>query len=565
MTPSNPLRRRLGEQDGISLLEVIIATFVLSVAIIGLASVASASLVQLRVSRDRQAATDAATSALESMRLNDFASIAMLDTVVGTLGGECPSGGKEEPYVVTSDPDNDLEYETIAGVNGNITVTTIVTWYDDPADGDDDCDTSDTEIKRVQVTASWTERGGLTKSVTQDTLVSPANRGLPFPEFRVGNASAALNFDPTEVSSTVEKCLTHIVSNVGAIDSYDVAITRTDGAFDPSLAVDVWQAPNTGRSLNGRWDVRTFFEYPLQSPVPDAPTAIASSPAWLELMRDVTEVNGRPESDLSLPTGDQARLHVCYEPTTTVDLEEDYGFAVDLHSRFDGNVFETLTHTVSTRSSSEKWYLYDRDDTTVHKRSIAGGYKNPIYEMGPQTTLQPSVIGTSLRDWDTDVDNDGIGGIELPIGDTGKVAIWHEQAATDIEFLGGGIDVNIWVGVEDVLERDDPSAGAYDQDYVFSVKKIAKNEKTVLETWVNAVTVSRTHVFATPLTNAQVAAGQGWELLTARLSFSGQTTYALEKDQFLRVELLCGPGSDQQCEVAYDSTQFPSHIVVETR
>lgn len=553
-------RLRLDDESGMSLLEVIIATFVLSVAVIGLASVASASLVQLRVSRDRQAATDAATSTLEAMRLEDFSTVAVPAAEVPAGWGGC-SPTDDEAVVTTTAP-TDIDYQqTGLGPAGNITVTTVVTWYDDPdvdSDGDgsgaDPCGAEPNKVKRVRVTASWQDAGGPVKTVTQDTFVSPADRGLPFPEFDISNPIVSLDFDPaTEIATPTEKCLTHVIRNVGANDSYSYALSRSDGAFPPTLngITGEWTSSNNGRSLNGAWKVRAFFEYPVQTTQPDPPSLMPTLPAYLELMTDsTTDADTRPETSFQVPTGDDGRLHICYRSEVTIDADEDYGFEVEVFSQFDDNVSEVLTHTVSTRTQGESWFLYDRDDSTVHKRSTgSGSYKNPTYVMGPQDTVQPAVLGSALRDWDNDVDSDGHGGIELPRGDTSKVARWDKQVTTSTEF-DPSMTLTLWTVPEEILDDPSDTDGPFAQRLNVQIKRVAKNQNTVKATWFST-SVTYTH---------DRTVSNTWQKIVVPITLTGTAPFVLDQDEYLRLEVYCETGSAEPCHVAYDTTTYPSQL-----
>lgn len=569
-------RLRLDGESGMSLLEVIIAMFVLAVSILGLASVASASLVQVRVSRDRQAATDVATSTLELMRLGDFATVAMLDSDgdgVPDSGATCT--GAAEPFVTTSDgtPGRYVEHErTGQGAGGNITVTTTVTWYDDPTvdsdsdgDGDEDCSATPKDTKRVTVTAAWSD-GGTTRSVVEETLVSPADRGLPLPSFRVGNDAVDLHFEKAEVygpsgdttGDGVEQCIPHTLRNVGAPDRYELQITRTDGAtdaaddpFDGPLAAGTYDFSNAGYGNGqGKWFVRAEVDYPtvdVETPVDDRHS-----------FNQPGSVPKRAKSDdsIQIATGDQATLRVCYRPTSTVELTQTFEFRVTVYSRFDDNVAKTIDHTITTGSAATKWFLYDTDDTQDHART-----SGVTYPMGPEQSAQPDRLGTSsiLPDYDTNV-GDGHPGLEIRRGDT--VARWHEQLTKATTFADT-MDLVLWVSNDDALDGDLVPPAA--QRLLVDLRVLKANESNVVDTWVSGVPVEWEQTERVGDTVDGVAV-DGWQEVRVTLNLVSGNGLPLEvaKNQFLALTLTCPSTATDDCELAYDHVSYPSRLEVVT-
>lgn len=565
------VRLRLDDESGMSLLEVIIAMFVLAVAILGLGSVASASLVQVRVSRDRQAATDVATSTLELMRLSDFGSIANLDTDLSAAGLTC--SGNEEPYVATSnsDPDAHLTYQqTSQGAGQNITVTTTVTWYDDPkvdSDGDGDpdetCATTPRDTKRVTVTATWTD-GSTTRSVVEETLVSPADRGLPLPSFRLGNASAALHFEQAEVYGSsgdtsgdgVEKCVPHTLRNVGAPDRYELQITRIDGAtdsaddpFDGPRAAGIYDFSNAGYGNGkGTWFARAELEYPAGST--DLFDEPGSAPKRV-----------KTDDSIQIDTSDQATLRICYTPTSNVELTQTFGFQIDVYSRFDGNVMKSVTHELTTGSAATKWFLYDTDDTQDHSRPAG-----VIYTMGVEQSAQPDRLGTSsvLHDYDSNVNTHP--GIQLTEGTT--VARWHEQLTSTTGFADT-MDLVLWVSNDDALDGDTVPDSGWPQRILVDLKVLKPNENHVVDTWVAAFAVDWSQTERVGDTVDGVTT-DGWQEVRVTLNLVSANGLPLEvaKNQFLQLTLRCGSQPDdpydEPCQVAYDHVTYPSRLEVVT-
>lgn len=550
-------RERLAEEDGVSLIEILLAGFILSVAVLALASVASASMIQVRVSRDRQAATDAATSTLESMRLEDFASVAMRASEVAAAGlGSCDGGSAGEPYVVTADSSQGISHQTTGlGPRQNITVTTKVTWVDEA--GVADCATSDRKLKRVRVAAAWEDRG-LERVVSQETIVAPARRGLPLPEFRLGSPDVSVNFDPDEIANPTEKCVTHVLRNIGAADRYDWTVVRTDGAEPPAKLGSVEFRSNNGSTAGGRWYVRAFFEYsdPLSETIPDVRATPA--PSGVEVMTD-TDVNGRPEAQAVVPNGSQGRLHVCYRPEGSIATDHTFTFRVTVHSRFDENATASVNHSLTTSRTPVTWYLYDTDDSTSHPRKTSAN-KIPVYFMGPLTELQPEVLGTtaSLQDYDTDLDGLGRGGIRLPNNDATLDAVWHQQLSVTREFIPTAT-LTLNVSTSTIL-----AGGEIPQDQRVRVviQRVGKNENTVVDTWTP--TGGHLHSYTHDET---LTAGDGWmfQVITIPLVSAAGKPLVVEADQFLRVQVRCGSTSQDHCHVAYDHHLYPSNLRVTTK
>jgi Tfp pilus assembly protein PilV len=171
-------------ESGITLVEVLVAIFILSVALLALGSTATASLLSLGESRDREQATNAASAAIEAARARDFGALSVdageplssLPTPVASMlgvSGNCAGTERVVQDAASIDP---LPLVHQAGNNNAITVYTLVSWADQP------CTATTADMKRVVALATWNDRGTL-RSVRNETLVAPAGRGLPVPNF----------------------------------------------------------------------------------------------------------------------------------------------------------------------------------------------------------------------------------------------------------------------------------------------------------------------------------------------------------------------------------------------
>jgi Tfp pilus assembly protein PilV len=70
-------RLRDHDEEGLSLVEIMVAAFILSVALLALASTATSSLISLSVSLGRQEAMDAASAMIEDLRRTNYAVVAL--------------------------------------------------------------------------------------------------------------------------------------------------------------------------------------------------------------------------------------------------------------------------------------------------------------------------------------------------------------------------------------------------------------------------------------------------------------------------------------------------------
>jgi type II secretory pathway pseudopilin PulG len=562
-------RLRLDDESGMSLLEVIIAMFVLAVSILGLASVASASLVSVRASRDRQAATDVATSMLEFMRLSDFGSIAMLDADADGKadgpGASCDGGTDGEPYVLTTNTSTDahLRYQDIGlGAGENITLTTIVTWYDDPADGVQACADVPKETKRVRVTATWTD-GTTTRSVVEETLVSPADRGLPLPAFQIGNPAASQHFPKEWVygdsgdtgGNGWERCVSHTLRNIGAPDRYEVSVVRSDAVTHPEQSPKItnvpvngdygYAFPNAGKGDGqGTWYVRTELEYPVASGTIDRFDAPGTQPR---------SVKG--DDAVQVATSDQATLRLCFTPTSNVQLSSTYTLRTTVYSRFDPSVSTAIDHTLTTGSAATKWFLYDTDDTQDHERT-----SGVIYTMGPEQGAQPDRLGvsSSLHDYDTNV-GDGHPGLQLT--PTVTVARWHEQLTANTTFRNT-VDLVLWVSNDDALDGDPVPTGGWLQRLKVDIKRLKPNESGVVDTWVSNAALDWTH------TETRVSPDDGWQEIRWTLTLTSANGLPIEvkKNEFVQLVLRCEDVAedphDEECQLAYDHVDYPSRLEI---
>jgi len=589
--------RRLDEEEALSLVEMMIALMIMGIAVLALASVAAASLVQVRNSRARQQAVDAASASIEGLRLRDYAAIAMdaNDPDVQALGG-C-AGAFDEPAVETS-VGTPVPYETF--VSGVVTVRMLVTWYDN---GDDDACTDadhDRTVKRVTALASWTDAGG-TRTIEQSTLVSDVERGLPAPDFRLGTPEVSLEWtsqqaadpDPNEI------CIGHVLRNIGAQDSYEWFLERLDNTGTP---VKVSKGGNTAefRSADGTWTVRGFFEYPAQ-PDPldpadyDIPfgTSVVNPtglPAEVQLMVDDDgDGDFSPRTQARVNAGEQARVWICYLPTPSKfssDSSDARTFIVTVRSQFDPNQLEQATHgvTVSPENVLRLW-LFDDDLSPIGSNNnrlvvtSGDGRALPTFAMGPLSPqgLQSETLGTTsfIPDNDRDVDPSDSAGVWLrdrshtytkSNGQSTTISLdssriwWHKQFA-QATTLHTAATLRLYSTTDHML--NDGVGYPRQVTYAIKVQVLPKNENLGQAVDLASVTFTYEH---------QLSEEDQFVLKEIPLTFANPT---LAKEQYLRLEIDCISSLSyrdggatlvdvgDECVVGYDHTAVPSHLDVE--
>lgn len=587
--------RRLDDEEALSLVELMIALVIMGVALLALASVASASLVQVRNSRARQQAVDAASAAIEGLRLRDYAAVAMdaNDPAVQALAG-C-AGAFDEPTVETS-VGTPVTYET--QVSGVVTVRMLVTWYDD---GDDDaCADSDHDrtVKRVTALASWTDAGG-TRTIEQSTLVSDVERGLPAPDFRLGTPEVSLEWTSEQASDSdgTEICVGHVLRNLGAQDSYDWFLERVDAG----TPVKVAKGGNTAefQTAEAAWKVRAFFEYPAQaSPLDPAEynipygTSIANPvglPSGLSLMVDGDGGEFAPYTTERLDAGDQARVWICYRPSPdkfSSSSSASIDFIVTVRSRFDPNRYEEVEHSVSVNPDNLlRLYLFD-DDTSSGSSSSrlvvtsGDGRSLPTWTMGPLSAqgTQPEILSaaSSTPDYDVDIDPDDDRGIWLrdrnytytksngqstTISLDSSRAWWHEQFTTATT-LSTSATLRLYSTTNDMLN----DRVGFPRSVTYAVKLHVLNKQ---ENATNPVAelLSTTYTYV-----HQLSQEDQFVLLEIPLTLVDPV---LERDQYLRLEIDCLSSLSyrdaglnlvdvgDECVVGYDHTSTPSHLDVQ--
>jgi Tfp pilus assembly protein PilV len=556
------------EDEGLGLIEVMIAVFVLSVSLLAIGSVAISSLTALRIARDREHATNAASGAIEAARARDFdeLSLATTDdvstlppevrTLLGVASG-CVQGERPIQDAASADP---VPLAGTTGTNGAMQIYTVVTWAEQSC-----ATTTNGELKRVTSLATWRD-GGQLHSVRNETLVAPAGRGLPVPNFEVKPPEASVEMTPAQADANATRCVEQQLRNLGAADRYEWELVSVDGLSGAPV-----RSGTTGwRTPNGKWGVEAHFEHP---PV-DPPRAGAEPSTNTALMQDL-DGNGLPESDVQVAAGEQATITFCYEPTAAD--AGDFTAHIDVVSRFDDRRRERVSHHVSVIANAEKaFHLQDRDDTQGHTRRDGGGNADKQYPPYAMNPLNPGsedrsqLLAPALGHWSTEV-TASLPGVRLrrellPTGSNTsepeqlRTLDYRYQVSAAQQLLTGGIAcagqasasgcLVLWTAPPAAL--GDTSAGALpvtvDLEVKFDIMDDAEKQRIWPSTAAVTTTLSYQHTTA------------GWERKEIPLNFTTGTT--LLTNQRLRVRITCLSTSQQDCAIAYDTVDTPSNLVV---
>lgn len=168
-------------EDGISLVEMLVAIFVLGLVLAGLAQALIGSLVAVQRQEEQVKATALANEQLENVRQMEWRDVALCNAdALATFGGASYSG---RTLALVSDSDarcTASPTRVVAASTSGLTrdgvafdVQRAVTWFDDLGDGSGAADLSGQDIKWVEVEVSWTSRGD-TRTVVSETKLAPA-------------------------------------------------------------------------------------------------------------------------------------------------------------------------------------------------------------------------------------------------------------------------------------------------------------------------------------------------------------------------------------------------------
>lgn len=400
------LSRFVEEEDGVSLIEALVAVIILSTAILALVATAATSTVSLRLSRDRQQAVQTASAALEDVRNMNWDALVLADTPT-------PPATFETETVVSA-TGGPLSHVVS---DGRFTTTTYVTW----------ANAAET-LKRVTTITAWDDRG-MTREVRESTLVAIAERGLPVPNFMISPDTSA-----QQRVSGARVCFPYSVVNLGEKDSYSYQAGKTDGTGNFTagqwlLSYDVGggethEGFKVTDTAGGPWFVWATLGAPT--------TAGGPSPE----MRDVT-ADQRPDSAGPVERRASAPVEFCavhhnensnQSPTPT--------FTFRLYSAFDDNVRRDATGTVTTTVPTDRLYLV-----------TGGSNQRTRYEL----SLSKPILTDITTNYDTG--NESRPGLRFRPGTVSDRANWDYQPG--VSRVEGTATLTFFVANDDSLGTAD--------------------------------------------------------------------------------------------------------------
>lgn len=552
-------RDRCAADDGITLIEVLMAVFILSVALFSLASVAIPSLSTMRDARERELGTNAASGAIEDVRALDFRGITMATGFdIGTVpadvldlvdyGSGCVAS---EPFVIDGAAADPVE---LVSERAGTEVYTFVTWADTA------CSATGRDLKRITTVARWIEAGEV-RHVDQSTLVASAGRGLPVPDFRLTPSVRELAWTPQQLTDGREQCAEHTLRNLGAEDRYRIAVVDEKG--DPDTLVG--PVGTAGLDL-GDWNVRSFLEFPGNeaarngAPPPEqAPLGEdVNGPTYdTRLRHDVTAEPRQPGSDRQVPPAASATMTFCYEPHDGDAAATAVRLAVV--SRFDERRVEYIDHTLDVRQPEQRLYLQDRDHSDNHDRGELGNGNKTVYlpyvmgPLNPDTDDQIQNLGPKLYNWSAELDP--VVGTQLlrETVDPQPVALrtldWRYQFGQPTELLPGATLV-VWVAPDG--DGDVDGDGDIDMELLVQLDGLNAQEQTAENKLVWAG-VAQTYTYA--------QTSPGW--VRHEIQVPMTAGHLFETDQRLRLRVTCTSNAESDCHLAYDvATTYEAYLTV---
>ncbi|MDX1746427.1 MAG: hypothetical protein R3324_10860, partial [Halobacteriales archaeon] len=428
--------------------------------------------------------------------------------------------GTAEEIVFSAD--GQVTHQSTAGVASEISIKTYVTWEGQDDDGDGTVDVA-RAARRVTSIATWSD-GGQTRTVTESTTISHAERGLPVPNFGTQPQTASATVPPgftTSDSCPSDSKFEHTLTNVGAEDSYEVTI---DGNGE---TVDLLADGTTFASANTNWAAQVHL------------TPTGGSQVLMDdrspMGDDYVEAYDSGNAEIRVGTGDSVVLTFCYVPDGTVKKAT---FSVTVRSRFDNAIVETLTHNLFVANTAITLYLHDPDNTQDHQRKNSPS----IFVMDTTATTQSS----GPFDYDTNLDPDAMDGLYLKDGDTSSSVTWDYQTPSEVTL--NAATLKIWGAMAGWSNSSDK--------VVFSItlQHVNKNGNSVLLDLSPDKTSS-----TTPDLTLFPGADRTFVSDSLSWTFADRTIPAQDR---LRLKLTCHGDSTDDCHVLYDHANFLSNLAV---
>lgn len=511
------LRRGLVDgEDGLSLVEMMIAILVIAVAIMALMSVSLVSLVSTREARDRQQATDAASSALEIARSYSYDETALTaaqvnpatDPFLTVVGGKAhfdhDGSGPEPSEPVIVQPTGSVTREQTVD---RYTVYTYVTWFD--PDG-----TGAQGSRRVTTIVRWDdEQAGELNEVRESTVVAEANRGLAAPKFAVSPDA----FTVTEQAGQI-LCFDHSLINQGERDKHDFRISSLGwvGGVNQVIGPASWKAHAT----------------------------LATPPAAPEQFTDQNS-DLRPDSTMFLERRATLPLQVCYDIPAGIANGTTFSWTAEFRSAFDSTVTRTVTHNITIGTPAGGGGPPPPGGGSTHPGLFM---KYTSADSGARTFALNTDVPTraSLPNYDVPAnDGDGLPGWKL---EKGSLDNNKNRSRWDWQYTGNGnvtlngqATMRFYSAWSDALKsgKTDPKK----VEYRIQVQ-VLNSSKNVLRTLT-----TKNHVYTH---------NQGdWMLQTVSFDFSGlnNNQRKVGSNEYVRFQVLCEDdnGGEVDCHMAFDA------------
>lgn len=398
---------RHNDQRGFGMVEFMIAAFILSVALLAIASAAFASLRAMSDSQLRQQATAMATESLEVVRSYPWSAIALREGDAFTPAsfdheqGTRSSPGAGELTIIT--PTGAVTGAVHTRTEGTLSLITVVTQPPDSM-----------ASRRVTAVVTYDGPGGAYREVRFSTLVAEAERGLGQPEF-----------DVTPQVQTIrgmrgsDVCAEHALVNRGVRDRYTVEMPP---AVQPATITPPGSWPDPLDTYAYLFDV-------------DDPT-------------DTEEIGST--SSFSVPTdaaayvesGERVGIAICYKLPGDYDVApSQFEVGIVISSEFMEDRERPLSNIVEVERERELFLYPEVDDLgDVGDQAWDGATSFGMNSIPPDPVPLP------------DYDRDGIQGLSLEPAEPGadeepyQAARWTYRFDSARTVTGGHI--TLWMAMD---------------------------------------------------------------------------------------------------------------------
>jgi prepilin-type N-terminal cleavage/methylation domain-containing protein len=426
------------DERGFTLVEMMIAIAVMALMFAGAALVLGSTIGGAAESRLKHHAVEAATEILEGTRAIDYASVATqnitADIAALSASGTdyiAPKSGFSGQY--TFDPDgaagplsaedvvltNSAAIDPVQVLQRNGAQFTVWTIVSDPDS------TSSVRVKRVTTRISWVQ-DGRTYVRTASTLVTETRRGLPLPNFTVG--------DDATIAAETDQVL-HLpfsITNNGARDNWNISVTSSpSAAWTSAITLYRDNAPADGLYSAGE--------------------------------STLTDVSGDSTIDTGLIETDDARKLVGHIDLAAWDAiagndvtAGTYTLTFSLVSASQPTTpAKTVTLTVQLNTPVVACGCTYEDFNLLNALPQSSADTNIVTGTMPATLSAPTL--TTLPNYDKNKDSAANSGRTIETGGTDysentstEIAKWEYQLGSANTVKTGNITMNVWVAAENL-------------------------------------------------------------------------------------------------------------------